>query len=190
MNKPLFTLFILLSATCIVHAVSAETVIDGVPIPEEMMVLARKVVSSNSPKEALMRADNPFSAHPFFKDLVTRVNFTKVNENAAELMVQTFTRGEMYALVQFQGSAEGKSISAKMPAYQQMVGGLIQNELKTAMEGYLLTKGQQGAQSEGVMSVPKTAKPVVPWTPPTAPTAPRTPTPPILQGKGGSLIGQ
>lgn len=191
MNKPLLLLSILLPAACCLLPVAhATTVIDGVPIPEEMMALARKVIASNSPQEALMRGDNPFAAHPFFKELIKRVNFKTVNERAAELMVQTFTRGEMYALVQFQNSPEGKSISAKMPAYQQMVGGLIQNELKAAMEGYLASQGAQGAQSKGMLATPPAAKPVVPWVPPTTPAPTKAPIAPTLQGQGGSAIGQ
>ncbi|MFZ2587434.1 MAG: hypothetical protein WAZ18_04875 [Alphaproteobacteria bacterium] len=194
MNLPRLALIALLATSCWATSLHAATMIDGVPIPDELMALARKVVASNSPKDALMRGDNIFASHPFFKELVKKVNFQQVDEEAAKLMVQTFTRSELYALKQFQESAEGRSISLKMPAYQQMVGGLIQNQLKGAMEGYLASQAMKGgAQSEGVGAPATTAptKPVVPWTPPTTPSAPTQPAVlPAVQGQGGSAIGQ
>lgn len=182
MKQSLITMAVAM-ALLAASGLNAATVINGVPIPDDVMAIARQAVASNSPQEALTRPDNPFAAHPLFQQLFARLDFKKVNEQAAQLMVQTFTVDEMRALVAFQASPVGKSINLKMPGYQQLVGGMVQNELKAAMEGYVLSQRPQGAQSPGVAQPPAAPKPVVPWTPPATPAA--TPA-----GTGGTPIGK
>lgn len=133
--------FLVLAFTGAVHA---YTMIDGVPVPDDVMEVARQAVLSNTPQEALLRGDNPFVDHPFFQQLLARVDFKVVNEEAAKAMVQVFTRDEMEALLRFQMSPEGRSISIKMKSYQQLVGAILQNQLKTAMEAYIATSGLKG----------------------------------------------
>lgn len=168
----------LLTLALLVPATAMATLVDGVPVPDELMKLARQAVASNSPQEALLRGDNIYVSHPYFKQLLAKLDFNKINEEAAKLMVKTFSRSELYALVEFQKSAEGRSIAAKMPAYQDMVGALIQNQLRDAMQANMLEQGGQGAQSPGVGKV----------TAPTTPSAPQVQ--PTLQGEGGSAIGK
>lgn len=174
----LLAAFLGLSATA-----SAATMINGVMVPDDLMNLARKAVAQNSPEEALKRPDNVFTKHPYYNQLMARFDFKKLNEEAAKLMVTTFTRHEIEALVRFQSSPEGQSISRKMQGYQQLVGAVVQNEMNAAIQGQVLTDGMSG---QGAFQAPQTPKPVVPYTPPAA--APVTPA--VPEGHGGSPIGK
>lgn len=202
---------ILLATLALLPALTAATYINGVPIPDDVMNLARQAVAGNSPRDALLRPDSVFRSHPMFQQLFNRLDFKKIDEEAAKMMVETLTKDEMAALVRFQNSPEGRGIIGKMPGYQQLVGGLVQNELKAAMEAYVLSQsrnGPQGAQSPGVGSVPTTPGQLSPYpglpnsVPTGAPAMPSTPLPikpasqapatvaPALQGSGGSPVGR
>lgn len=162
--RTIFSLFLVLAG--VAATVQALTV-DGVPISQQQWAAAVRVVTTNSPQDALMRGDNVYAQHPFFRQLVAKVDFTKVNQEAAVLLLQTFTDEEIQALDQFQSSPAGKRIAAKMPGYQMLVGSLLQNHLKAAMQGQLT--GRDGTA----------AAPAVPVTPAAVPA---------LTGEGGSSI--
>lgn len=169
------------------------TLVDGVMVPDDLMNLARKAVALNSPEAALKRPDNVYTRHPYYNQLLTKFDFKTLNEEAAKMMVKTFTRAEIEALVRFQSSPEGKSIGLKMGGYQALVGALIQNQMNAAVQGQVLTEGMT---SRGFIPV-STTKPVMPYTPPTgakpaapAPTTPAALPPAVLQGQGGSPIGK
>lgn len=146
--------------------------VDGVPITQKQWEAALRVVTTNSPQDALMRGDNVYAQHPFFKELVQKVDFAKVNQESAVLLLQTFTDEEIAALDAFQTSPAGQRIAAKMPGFQQMVGALLQNHLATAMQGRLTG-----------------AKPAATNTPASVPAKPAAPTP-ALTGEGGSALGR
>lgn len=179
-------LAILLPASCLLQPVPhAATLVDGVLIPDDLMNLARKAISLNSPEDALKRPDNVYTRHPYYNQLISKFDFKTLNEDAAKMMVKTFTRQEIEALVRFQSSPEGKSIGLKMPGYQAIIGAIIQNQLNAAVQGQVLTEGMA---AKGIIPV-STTKPVMPYTPPTSPKPAPVP-PAIPQGQGGSPIGK
>lgn len=112
----------------------------------QTMSLARKAVMMNSPKEALLSGSSPLSSHPMFNQVVGRVDFNRVNEQAASLMVDVFSPEEIQALVDFLESPAGQRITMKMPGYQKLVGSMVQNEMKAAFEGYVLSQGANAAR--------------------------------------------
>lgn len=165
----------LLAALVLATTAHAATVIDGKIVPEPLMNLARTAVSLNSPEAALKRPDNIYTKHPYYNQLISRFDFKTLNEEAAKLMVQVFSQQEIEALVRFQSSAEGRSITSKMQAYQELVGAVVQNQMNAAIQGQTLDSIPKG-------NTPATPKPVMPYTPPAAPALP--------QGHGGSPIGK
>ncbi|MCP5405491.1 MAG: hypothetical protein H6922_04645 [Pseudomonadaceae bacterium] len=121
--------------------------VDGIPISRNVEAMAREVITALSPKDALLAGDTPLAGHPYFQQLVRKVDFNKVHEEATVELLRLFTPDEIQALHTFQNSPEGRSIQAKMPGFQKIIGSLIHNHLKAALDNQFGSLQQPAATS-------------------------------------------
>lgn len=135
---------LLLAAAVVTPAFALET-------SASKLQLARQAVALNSPRDALMDGNTPLARQPMFTQVFNNLDFRKIDEQAAQLMTESFTTEEIRALVAFSNSDVGRSINLKMSGYQRLVGAMLQNEMKTTFERLMLTQGAQGAG----LAVPK-----------------------------------
>ncbi len=130
-----FVIILLFSATSISYAEEVSF--------EKKLELAEKTLMLNPPKK-VFTAQSRQAKHPLIKQIIAKADFDSINKQAAEFMAGQFTYDELKALFDFQHSELGKSITAKMPKYQKLVGAIIQKELqdtlRTEMQGQKLNK--------------------------------------------------
>jgi hypothetical protein len=94
------------------------------------LALAEEAMSLNNPRQVVEESFGPNRNHPTFQHILSLVNYQKVEKEAARLMATTFTEEELRALLAFRRSPTGQAINKKMPNFQKIVGGLIQEELQ------------------------------------------------------------
>lgn len=177
--KTLLRTVTLLAAMGAVHAAPmsgpAAAIADDVP---NRLKFAAQAIELNPPREALLEGSTALVGHPLYAQLLTRIDFAKLNDEAAKLMAEQFTAEELQALVKFQSSETGKQIGMKMPGYQKLLGALVQNHMKAALDQYMMTqKTNGGLMNPGYAPIP---------TPTTTPKAaiPGMPTDNGMSGEG------
>lgn len=107
----------------------------------ERFALAQEAVALNNPKEVLLNSSHALKQHPMFHEIVAKVDFTAVELQAAEMMALEFTTEELQAMLDFQRSPAGKSITAKMPRYQRAIGAVVQASMKEAFQELVMERG-------------------------------------------------
>jgi hypothetical protein len=128
--------------------------------------LAEEAMSLNNPRRVVEESFGPNRNHPTFQHILSRMDYQKIEKEAARLMATTFTEEELRALLVFRRSPVGQAIDEKMPKFQKIVGGLIQEELQNifraeAQAGRLPGMGPGGGRLPGA-PVPSTSIPGTP----------------------------
>ena len=102
---------------------------------------AQELVELNPPLEAMKRDGHPLMQQPVVAQVLNQLDPSYINQQAVDLMAASFTAQELVALKEFNQSELGQSINAKMPAFQKMLGGVVQDELEKKFNE-LRTSGQ------------------------------------------------
>lgn len=121
-------LTVLLSATLPFAAFAA----DPAPTPK-MLELAKQAVNLTNPEQNMQAAASA-ADNPMVSQLLKTMDMASVKTKAADLMASMFTEAELDALVKFYSSAEGRTVSAKMPDYQRKMAEFLQTEMFAGMK--------------------------------------------------------
>ena len=83
--------------------------------------------------ETLATSYPPEKQEEFVNGMFNHMDIGAVEQKSIQIMAELFTADELRKMIDYFGSEEGKSVSEKMPVYQELVRPTLIGELDKAM---------------------------------------------------------
>lgn len=95
----------------------------------ERVAISKQLVLMDSPRDALTNTSHNVKEHPMYNVVMQNLDFSKINQDAAELMAANFNIEELNALLDFYQQPEGRSAAQKMSTYKKAIGLVVHDEM-------------------------------------------------------------
>jgi|GEM_PF-3519666 len=95
----------------------------------ERVAISKQLVLMDSPRDALLNTRHNVKEHPMYNTVMQNLDFTKINQDAAELMAANFNIEELNALLDFYQQPAGRSAAQKMGTYKNAIGLVVHDNM-------------------------------------------------------------